>query len=209
MNLYSLKIKLHLLKKSIFPVRGRNLILASKAKRYNVKYNIIGNDNDFDLGDSTLHDILIHVRGNHNKLKIGNNCYLKNTNLMFEGNNCEIFIGANTTIESAHIDVKENNMKISIAENCMFSDEIFISTSDSHSIVNNEGKRINQAKSISIGQKVWLGKRVMVLKGSVIEEGAIVAAGSIVTGNISANSIYAGNPAKKIKENTHWLRERL
>lgn len=209
MNFYALKIKLHLLKKNIFPVRGRNQIHASKAKKYKVKYNVIGNDNDFDFSDSTLHNILIHVRGNHNKLKIDKNCYLKNTNLMFEGDNCEIYIGENTSVESAHIDVKENNMKISVGKNSMFSDEVFISTSDSHSILNLDGIRINQAKSIVIGENVWIGKRVMILKGSVIENGAIVAAGSIVTGNVSANSIYAGSPAKRIKENTHWLREKL
>lgn len=49
----------------------------------------------------------------------------------------------------------------------------------------------------------------MVLEGSIIEEGAIVAAGSIVAGKLSANCIYAGSPAKKIKEGTHWIRERI
>lgn len=209
MNLYSLKIRLYLLKKSIFSVRGQNKIDDSKAKRYKVRYDVIGNDNELELGNSKLHDILIHVRGNHNKLQIGNNCYLKNTNLMFEGNNCEIYIGADTTVESAHIDVKENNMKIHIGKNCMFSDEIFISTSDSHSILNIGRGRINPAKSISIGDNVWLGKRVMVLKGTTIENGSIVAAGSTVTGKVSPNSIYAGSPAKKIRENTSWVRERL
>lgn len=140
MNLFRLIIKLHLTKKRIFPVRGNNQIHATKAKKYNVKYNIIGNDNDIDFIDSILHNILIHIRGNHNKLMIENNCYLKNTNLMFEGDNCKILIGKNTTIEGAHIDVKENNMKISIGKNAMFSDEVFISTSDSHSILNAEGK---------------------------------------------------------------------
>jgi acetyltransferase-like isoleucine patch superfamily enzyme len=95
---------------------------------------------------------------------------------MFEGDNCEIFIWENTTIESAYIDVKENNIKISIDENSMFLDEVFISTSDSHSIINTEGERINHAKSIIIGSNVCLGKRVMVLKGSIIEEGTIIAA---------------------------------
>ena len=180
MNFYSLKIKLHLLKKSFFSVRGQNQIQSSNAKKYKVKYNIVGNNNEFDLGESTLHNILIHVRGNNNKLKIEKNCYFKNTNLMFEGNNCEIYIGENTSIESAHIDVKEENMTISIGKDCMFSDEVFISTSDSHSILNQDGERINHARSVIIGENVWIGKRVMILKGSTIGNGAIIAAGSIV-----------------------------
>jgi maltose O-acetyltransferase len=44
----------------------------------------------------------------------------------------------------------------------------------------------------------WGGS--IICPGVVIGEGVVVAAGSIVTKNCDANSLYAGNPARKIKE---------
>ncbi|MNY79004.1 Streptogramin A acetyltransferase [compost metagenome] len=37
------------------------------------------------------------------------------------------------------------------------------------------------------------------MQGVVINDGAIIAAGSVVTKDVEAYSIYAGNPARKIK----------
>jgi acetyltransferase-like isoleucine patch superfamily enzyme len=39
----------------------------------------------------------------------------------------------------------------------------------------------------------------MILKGVRIGSGAVIAAGSVVISNVESNSVYAGNPAKKIK----------
>ncbi|WP_426207108.1 acyltransferase [Providencia sp. PROV272] len=53
---------------------------------------------------------------------------------------------------------------------------------------------------VIIEDNVWIGARVIILPGVKIETGAIVAAGSIVPkGILAANCIYAGNPAKLIK----------
>jgi acetyltransferase-like isoleucine patch superfamily enzyme len=46
---------------------------------------------------------------------------------------------------------------------------------------------------------VWIGMNCIVLKGVSIGPGAIVAAGSVVIADVEPNSLYAGNPAKKIK----------
>jgi len=63
--------------------------------------------------------------------------------------------------------------------------------------------RYNQsliAKPISIGNNVWLGAHSTILPGIVIEDNVIVGAGSVVTKNLTKNAIYAGSPAKKIKD---------
>ena len=39
----------------------------------------------------------------------------------------------------------------------------------------------------------------IILKGVTIGDGTAVAAGSVVTKSCDSNSLYAGNPAKKIK----------
>lgn len=56
-----------------------------------------------------------------------------------------------------------------------------------------------KAADVIIEKDVWIGMNCIVLKGVTIGSGAIVAAGSVVIGNVEANSLYAGNPAKKIK----------
>lgn len=52
---------------------------------------------------------------------------------------------------------------------------------------------------VIIGDDVWIGAGAILLSGVTIGNGAIVAAGSIVTKDIPENSIYAGNPARFIK----------
>lgn len=53
---------------------------------------------------------------------------------------------------------------------------------------------------VVIGNDVWLGARVTLLEGIHIGDGAIIAAGSVVTEDVEAYSIYAGVPAKKIRD---------
>lgn len=54
-------------------------------------------------------------------------------------------------------------------------------------------------EKLEIGDDVWVGHGSIILSGSRISEGSIIAAGSVVTGNVEPYSIYAGNPAVKIK----------
>ena len=47
---------------------------------------------------------------------------------------------------------------------------------------------------------VWIGYGAIVMSGVNIAEGTIIAAGSVVTHDTEAYSIYAGVPAKKIRD---------
>lgn len=55
-------------------------------------------------------------------------------------------------------------------------------------------------KKTIIGNDVWLGLRVFVKAGVTIGDGSIVGMGSIVTKDIPPYEIWAGNPARKIKD---------
>lgn len=56
-------------------------------------------------------------------------------------------------------------------------------------------------EGIHIGNNCWIGAKVTVLDGVVLEDGCVVAAGAVLkAGRYAANSIYAGVPAKRIKE---------
>lgn len=56
-----------------------------------------------------------------------------------------------------------------------------------------------QFEKIIIEDDVWIGFGSIVLSGVRIGQGSIIGAGSVVTRNVEAYSIYAGNPARKIK----------
>ena len=57
------------------------------------------------------------------------------------------------------------------------------------------GKKVK----IIIEDDVWVGLGSILLSGVKIGEGSIIAAGSVVTKDVESYSIYAGNPARKIK----------
>lgn len=53
---------------------------------------------------------------------------------------------------------------------------------------------------VEIEDDVWVGCGSIILSGVKVGRGSIIAAGSVVTKDIEPFSIYAGNPAKKIKD---------
>jgi putative colanic acid biosynthesis acetyltransferase WcaF len=53
---------------------------------------------------------------------------------------------------------------------------------------------------ITIGNYAWVCARACVLPGLTIGDGAVLALGAIATRNLEPWKVYAGNPAKLIKE---------
>ena len=47
---------------------------------------------------------------------------------------------------------------------------------------------------------MWIGSDVIILEGCKIDDGAVIASGSIVTKDVKAFEIWAGVPARKIKD---------
>lgn len=93
---------------------------------------------------------------------------------------------------------------IIIGTYCLFSSDIIFRTSDSHSILNKAGERINYSKSIEINDHVWFGNKTTINKDS------IVATGAIVTRQFNeSNVILVGIPAAIIKKEVNWDINRL
>ncbi len=53
---------------------------------------------------------------------------------------------------------------------------------------------------IVIEDDVWIGGHVIILKGVTIGQAAVIGAGSVVTRDIPAFTVWAGNPARFIKQ---------
>ncbi len=54
-------------------------------------------------------------------------------------------------------------------------------------------------RPVTIKQFAFIGVNVVVLPGVTIGEGAVVGAGSVVTRDVEPYSLYAGNPARRIR----------
>lgn len=57
-----------------------------------------------------------------------------------------------------------------------------------------------QPKPITIGNGVWIGARATVLPGVSINDGCVIAAGAVVTGDCAADGLYAGVPARRVRD---------
>jgi acetyltransferase-like isoleucine patch superfamily enzyme len=92
----------------------------------------------------------------------------------------------------------------------MFANDIDLRTGDSHSIIDSlSSERINYAQDINIGNHVWVASHVSILKGVHISDNSVVATRAVVTKSFQENNILIGGmPAKKIKENINWDRQR-
>lgn len=170
-----------------------------------------GANNEIVIGDySRVYNCSFYFKGVVSKIIIGNHVLLQNVEFHVEDNGNEITIGDGCNLTGkAHIACTEGK-RIVIGEKCLFSNEIVIRTGDSHSIVNNDGLRINPAEDVTIGDRVWVGQHCTILKGCKIGDDSILATGCVVTkGVFTPNSILAGIPAKTVKKDVSWKMERI
>lgn len=196
----------------IFAICNRTLIISGKGTIKKIHCTNYGRENALcvDAGAS-LSDCKILFKGSGNNLVVHCGTHLKNVTFWFEGDDNRIEVGKMVTMEgNVELDACEG-CSIIIGDDCMFSHSISVRTTDSHSIVDIDGKRINPAKDIVIGNHVWVGMESIILKGSCIPDNSIVGARSMVTSSLKAKSgsLVAGSPAKLIREDIDWRREML
>ena len=112
-----------------------------------------------------------------------------------------IRIGQNVGISNSAL-VSMNH--IEIEDNVMIGGSCKIWDTDFHSLNSNErmdeyDTHINSAP-IHIKKGAFIGANTIILKGVTIGEKSIIGAGSVVTKDIPDGQIWAGNPARYIKE---------
>lgn len=183
--------------------------LLSKIFGANVSNN--GKNNEIKQGKNIyFRKVKIKIYGNNNTIDIKDNTYLHNVTMQigFKDspiNNCHITIGERTKFNSCNMFLGESNSFIEIGQDSMFSFNVEITCSDTHSILDKDNNLINRGESVIIGNKVWVCKNVSIMKNTQIPNNCIVAQGCIVTKKFTQdNCIIAGIPSKIIKENIHW-----
>ncbi|MCQ2548471.1 MAG: acyltransferase [Lachnospiraceae bacterium] len=69
----------------------------------------------------------------------------------------------------------------------------------SYSVLANYYKKApGRQRCTIIGNNVFIGNGSIILMGANIGDNVIIGAGSVVSGQVESNSVYAGNPARKI-----------
>lgn len=90
---------------------------------------------------------------------------------------------------------------ITIGERCLIGQNFFVCDSDFHGV--NLANRLNggyECAPVVIESDVFIGEGVRVLKGVRVGKGSVIGSGSVVVNDVEPYSIYAGVPAKKIRE---------
>jgi acetyltransferase-like isoleucine patch superfamily enzyme len=146
------------------------------------------------------------------KLKIGENLSLNSGNhynLIGRQQKCifwvegELEIGNNVGMSATAIIC---NYKISIGNNVTIGGNTVIYDTDFHNLdplIRSNPKLDKQSATkatVIIGNNVFIGAHSTILKGVTIGENSVVGACSLVSNNIPSNQIWAGNPAKFLKE---------
>ena len=90
---------------------------------------------------------------------------------------------------------------ITFGRDIQFSWDCLVMDSDTHSIFDEQGTRINEDREIVFGDKGWIGNGCMVLKGAHVPDHCVIGARSVVSGRkFEDHTIIAGNPAKSVKK---------
>jgi acetyltransferase-like isoleucine patch superfamily enzyme len=171
------------------------------------RIHIEGNDHILRIAENTvIRNMNILFSGAHNILEIGMGCNLRGAIHMRQSES-GLVIGAGTTFVGAHLFAMEGK-RIVIGEDCMFSSGIFVRTSDEHPIYDlHGGERLNGPQDVILGRHVWIGEGATLGKGANIPEGCVIGARSYVSKRLTRpHSIYAGAPARLMREGVVWDR---
>ncbi|MGN9066979.1 acyltransferase [Ligilactobacillus agilis] len=110
------------------------------------------------------------------------------------GEGCTIFYPRGTNIDY------QNPQMLTIGNYVRIADGVRILTHDySLSVLAHvKGDIVGSVKPVTIQDNVFIGMNAIILAGVTVGRNVIIGAGSIVTKDCEDNSVYAGNPARKI-----------
>lgn len=172
--------------------------------------DISGNGNRVSIGQSMLHNVRVSIRGDGNHVQIGDQCGLHELEVVCIGDSNVVSIGSGTVVSGAAELAALEGRRISIGDDCLFGRGIHIRTSDSHSVTNASGCRVNPPADVSIGRHVWIASWVTILKGVTVSDHSVIGIHSVVTRRFDeANCVIAGNPAAIVRTGIDWHKDLL
>lgn len=115
------------------------------------------------------------------------------------------YIGKNFRCFGVDFRAAEADIQHYVGDNCLFSYDVTLRSTDAHSIFDKDMNLINRASNFYIGNHVWIGHHVEILKNACILDGTIIGACSLVVKKQKeTNVILVGVPAKVLKRDVTW-----
>lgn len=187
-------------------IRQNSLKIMSILKSSKIHVN--GKDNIVKIENGNFKRIKISIDGYNNSISIDEGVYIRNLEIIVQGNNHIVNIGKRVEIGGVSIVCCGENSKVDLGDDCLLASNINIKSCDGHAIYQNDNV-INNSKDVVIGNHVWIAQNVNILKGVSIGNDSVVGINSLVTSNLfSSNVILGGIPAKVIKRDINWGKER-
>lgn len=133
--------------------------------------------------------------------KFGSNCYLaENATVVgevFMGDNCSVWFNAVIRGDVNSITIGNNtNIQDGAVIHCTYQ--------KAKTVIGNDVSIAHNAivHGCTLEDRVLIGMGAIVMDDAVVKSGSIIAAGAVVLAGtiVEENSIYAGMPAKKVKE---------
>lgn len=121
--------------------------------------------------------------------------------IVFGGELNRVKLGENVKIVNALMNVSSGT--IFIGDHSFFGHNVSLITGTHEISEMNEARQDfpRNGRDITIGRGVWIASNAIVLGPCIIEDNVVVAAGAVVTGGLlERNCLYAGVPARKVKE---------
>lgn len=130
-------------------------------------------------------------------------------NLHFYADKQLFFWGRGATSNTTTFVLAYDHSRVLVGEWCMFSASIMVRTGDEHAIFDvTSGETVNPGKDVIFEPHVWVGYGAAVMKGVTVGFGSIIGAHSVVTENVPRKCAVAGIPARIVRENVSWARQR-
>jgi acetyltransferase-like isoleucine patch superfamily enzyme len=140
------------------------------------------------------------------KFEIGPNATVTLGRWSWIGHNCKVraheghvSIGAKSVLgQECTISAYQH---VSIGRECIIADRVMMIDFD-HGMVEVERPIREQGiykRDVNVGHNVWIGYGACVLRGVTIGDNAVVGTSSVVTGEVPANAVVGGIPARLIR----------
>jgi acetyltransferase-like isoleucine patch superfamily enzyme len=168
-------------------------------------------DNVIVLGrDSTTSGRMLFRGSSNLAIFLGASASVNPVNVHFFSNHHVFFWGSGCTSNTTTFELGSDRTKIIVGQDCMFSAGIAVRTHDEHGILDlDSGAVLNVAGDVHFEPHVWVGLEASVLKGVRVGFGSVIATRAVVTRAVPRKSIVAGVPARVIRRNIGWVRERI
>lgn len=116
------------------------------------------------------------------------------------GNNCRLV---------GKVDFGSEPFLIKLGDHVSITSSNFVTHDGGVWIMRNEYPDIDVFSPIIVGNNVFIGLGCTILPGTIIGDNVVIGAGSLVKGVIDSNSVYAGIPAKKLKNVDEYKKQCL